>query len=134
MVTGDHTLTVFIEIYSADVYRGGHVQHSRNRVEVLVVRVSYLLSLSGSWQQYLSGRWAVMPGEGEPGQYRTARPTGSHHTAMVPPSRTMVVPLIYDESSQARKTAALPTSTGRPSRRNGVRAISWSVLSASTNA
>jgi hypothetical protein len=46
-VTGDHTLTVFVEIYSADVYRGGHVQHSRNRVDMLVVRFSYLLSLSG---------------------------------------------------------------------------------------
>jgi hypothetical protein len=127
-------LTVFVEIYSADVYRGCHVQHSRNRVDVLVVRFSYLLSLSGSLQRYLSVRWAVMAGEGEPRQGRTARPTGSHHTAIVPPSRTMVVPLIYAESSQARKTAALPTSTGRPSRRNGVRAISGAVTSASTNA
>ena len=134
MVTGDHTLTGFIEIYSADVYRGCHVQHSRDRVDVLVVRFSYLLSLSGTLQQYLSVRWAVMAGEGEPGQGWPASPTGSHHTAIVPPSRTMVVPLIYDESSQARKTAAWPTSTGRPSRRDGVRAISCAVTSASTSA
>ena len=46
MATGDHPVTVFVEIYSADAYRGCHVQHSRNRVDVLVGRFSYLLSLS----------------------------------------------------------------------------------------
>ena len=68
MATGDHTLTVFVEIYSADAYRGCHVQHPRNRVDVLVGRFSYLLSLSCPWQQYLSVRWSVMAGEGERGQ------------------------------------------------------------------
>src|SRR5215510_459624 len=56
-----------------------------------------------------------------------------YHTAITPPSSTMVVPLMYAESSQARKTATLPTSAGRPSRCTGVRAISCMVLSASTN-
>ena len=60
MVAGDHPLTVFVEIYSADAYRGCHVQHSRNRVDVLVVRFAYLLSLSGSLLQDLSVKWAVM--------------------------------------------------------------------------
>ena len=68
MVTGDHPLTVFVEMYSADVYRGCHVQHSSNRVDVFVVRFSYLLSLSGPLQQYLSVRRAVIPGEGEQGE------------------------------------------------------------------
>ena len=68
MATGDHTVTVFVEIYSADAYRGCHVEHSRNRVDVLVVGLAYLLSLSGPLQQYLSVRWAVMAGEGERGQ------------------------------------------------------------------
>ena len=58
----------------------------------------------------------------------------NYHTAMTPPSSTMVVPLIYDESSPARKTATLPTSAGRASRCNGVRAISCTVLAASRNA
>jgi hypothetical protein len=53
---------------------------------------------------------------------------------MAPPSSTMVVPVIYDASSQAKKTAALPTSADRPSRRKGVRAISRAVLSASSDA
>jgi hypothetical protein len=57
-----------------------------------------------------------------------------HHTAMVPPSSTMVVLVIYDTSSQARNTVALPTSAGRLSRRNGVRAISWARLSSVPNA
>src|SRR4029077_7406372 len=68
LATGDHTLTVFAEIYSADAYRGCHVQHSRNRVDVLAVRFAYLLSLSYSLPQYLSARWSVMAGEGKRGQ------------------------------------------------------------------
>src|SRR5712691_4638141 len=68
IATDDHTLTVFVERYSADAYRGCHVQHSRTRVEVLAVRFAYLLSLSYPLQQYLSVRWSVMAGEGERGQ------------------------------------------------------------------
>src|SRR5436190_14498964 len=65
MAAGDHTLTVFVEIYSADAYRGCHVERSRNRVEVLVVRFAYLLSLSGPLQQYLSVGCSAMAGKGE---------------------------------------------------------------------
>ena len=67
MVAGDHPLTVFVEIYSADAYRGCHVQHSRTRVDVLVVRFAYLLSLSGSLLQDLSVKWAVMAEAGAQG-------------------------------------------------------------------
>jgi hypothetical protein len=68
MATGDHTLTVFAEIYSADAYRGCHVQRSRNRVDVLVVRFAYLSSLSSPLQKYLSVRLSVIAGEGERGR------------------------------------------------------------------
>jgi hypothetical protein len=68
MVTGNHPLTVFVEIDSADVYRGCHVQHPHNRVDELAARFAYLLSLSSPWEQFLSVRWSVMAEEGERGQ------------------------------------------------------------------
>ncbi len=42
MATGNYTWTVFVKIYSADVYRGYHAQHSHKKVDMLVMRFSYL--------------------------------------------------------------------------------------------
>ena len=38
---------------------------------------------------------------------------------MAPPSTTKVWPVIHDDRSLARNSAALPMSSGSPSRRNG---------------
>jgi hypothetical protein len=41
MAAGNYTWTVFVEIYSADVYRGYHAQHSHKRVDIWLTDKTY---------------------------------------------------------------------------------------------
>jgi NADPH:quinone reductase-like Zn-dependent oxidoreductase len=57
---------------------------------------------------------------GPPRSSKLTRAPSSQY-AIQPPSTSRFVPLMYEQSSEARKTAAVATSSGWPRRKNGVR-------------